>query len=459
MSFSIITVRTYDDEDDALFPRLDSMTGGPAFDADDGSLRELNARELEIYEFNGGVDRVLSLDSLTFEVAITDSRVVVWCKKFDKGGGWRGFGVTSLVIAGAANAVSHARAASRRKGKCLVGQVRYPWLAKVGYRSKQGMFSSVEEIRLLVEDGTSGSDRRRMALDLRLNSTESARSVAETIVRRAVDYRLARAPDLEPEERQSLEELQRDGVPRARGSDDFTMVHLAGGWVVRSKTARYPKTPDSETTVADPGAPAGEIGDVQEAESDDGEGPAASESVEPPESAGVEQDGAVFCHRCGRPFVEPEVFCPDCGSERRTRPTAATIDEDSEHPEATAPEVESGSDHSDGTEATTGETLPDEIPIRPIDEPATDDLKTPAVGDPANDTTGGVDDAGFATIADVSSLGGEPSGGVETFPCPSCACELPLIARFCAKCGEAITPQEEPGEPDPDATVRRPRRQ
>ena len=86
---------------------------------------------------------------------VTDSRVALACEMYDKGGGWVGFGAGGLLVAVTANAVSKARAASRSRGKVLVGHVRYPWLKSVGASTQSG-FGTSEAIRLEYSDKLPG---------------------------------------------------------------------------------------------------------------------------------------------------------------------------------------------------------------------------------------------------------------------------------------------------------------
>lgn len=65
------------------------------------------------------------LVDVQIRLLVTDARVIIYCDKWTKSGGWIGFGAGGMAVALAANAVSKARASSRRKGKLLVGHVRY----------------------------------------------------------------------------------------------------------------------------------------------------------------------------------------------------------------------------------------------------------------------------------------------------------------------------------------------
>lgn len=155
---------------------------------------------------HGALRRTVTLPSdLKWEILVTDSRVIVYCVKFDKGGGWGGFGLGGLAIAAAANAVSKAMAASRRKGKLLVAQVRYPWLQQTLATPKVDWKTS-GKVRLRVNAAPSGANRFIM-LELTVNKQTSALTVCHDIAVRAARYRLANDASMEPEERARFEEI------------------------------------------------------------------------------------------------------------------------------------------------------------------------------------------------------------------------------------------------------------
>lgn len=464
MPFSIITIRSQDEDGDALFPSLDAVNISPALEADDSTPRRLTARALEIYDFDGGTNRIIGIEDLRFEVAITNSRVVVWCRKFDKGGGWRGMGLGGLAFAAAANTVSHARAASRRKGKCLVGHIRYPWLKKVGYLAKQGMFTSQQEIRLVIEDGTAGANGRGMALDLRLSSSESAREVAEDILRRATDFRLAHAPDLDPEKRQTLEDRRKSGIPRATETTKFSLVSLPAAWVVRSDTARYPDLPAtaSPATESSDEANVGTVDPVPEPVEVAASTPVVERDRPVERSSDADSSLADFCHRCGYRFDAPEAFCPDCGAERRSRSRPSTPTSDSDPPEAGTSDDDMA---SESVEAGDDLSLEPDRPADPLSMTETLEGEVPERSETEEEQTSEDRLAGQTTPVPRNdeinpSLEGSRSSGQEsTNPCPACGRALPIEARFCSRCGGATAPPEMTPELDPDRTVRRPRRQ
>lgn len=137
-------------------------------------------------------DRKVKID-----VFVTDARFAVACSKFDKGGGWVGSGGFMVV----ANSVSKARAVLRSRGRMLVGQVRYPWIRRVGSSPKTGWAS---EEKLVFE--TSAGKGGDMQLTLTLPKNVDAGLVAAEIAKRAAAYRLA-AEDAAADARARLEAM------------------------------------------------------------------------------------------------------------------------------------------------------------------------------------------------------------------------------------------------------------
>lgn len=183
MSWSMLTVReNEDDGDGVLYPLPTLDVNGILLDGDDGECAPLITATTVHLQERGQQGRknatLLKAAEIKASINITDARVAIACTKYDKGGGWIG-GPTAL----AANAVSKARAAVRRRGKSLVGHIRYPWLWSVGYIEKTGWLSD-EQLRLVAIDKT-GSEKRILLLDLTLPKSTSAEKVAREIVQRA----------------------------------------------------------------------------------------------------------------------------------------------------------------------------------------------------------------------------------------------------------------------------------
>jgi hypothetical protein len=194
MSWNYFGVVDANNNDSALTPIL----------SDDGSIWpvELEPQDGEsVRHFETDAVRFLVKDAtgklvaddrmptdLKWHLLVTDSRVITYCEKFDKGGGWFGIGAAGAAVALTANAVSKARAASRRKGKLLVGHIRYPWLKMVSGTPKVDL-RTVETIRLWVlVPGTDG--REAAVVQISLKKGDDALTIAECVANRAATYRL-----------------------------------------------------------------------------------------------------------------------------------------------------------------------------------------------------------------------------------------------------------------------------
>lgn len=240
MSFNVLTIRSgADTGDDALYPTV-SDASGPAnitLDARDGQqVMQVVATSVRVLEAgSAGLKTVVKLQEVKIDVYVTDSRLALACQKYDKGGGWVGFGTGGVLVAVTANAVSKARAASRSRGKVLVGHVRYPWLKAVGASSKSG-FASSEAIRLEYSENHSGGPVRRL-VELTLPKNIDATLVAQEITRRAAAYRLANYPGMPAEEEAKFTSLSEEPPRLAPQPKNFAFVQMPTYYHANAATA------------------------------------------------------------------------------------------------------------------------------------------------------------------------------------------------------------------------------
>ena len=190
MPFNIITIREAEDQGpDDLYP----IVGDEhliRLDPEELPAQRYTAKAIIAKEWTGR--RMLSIGRVEdshIEMYVTDCRMAVASEKFLKGGTWIGFGAGGIAVAMTATAVSKIRARVRRRGKMLVGQVRYPWLKQIGFRPRRALRND-GQVRFIIEDGTQAG-RRTVVLDVGLTSNYDPREVATRILRRAVQYRLA----------------------------------------------------------------------------------------------------------------------------------------------------------------------------------------------------------------------------------------------------------------------------
>jgi|HubBroStandDraft_6_1064221.scaffolds.fasta_scaffold08288_6 hypothetical protein len=150
--------------------------------------------------------RIMRVPDIKATVLITDQRVAVACSKFDKGSTWTPLGgLASGAIALTGTAISKSRATKRRRGRMLVGQIRYPWLVNVGFTEKTG-FGSQELLRLGIVN-PDPNEANGLILDIDLSRGQSAREIARDIVRRAARYRLDNDSSMPSEEQRLTEAL------------------------------------------------------------------------------------------------------------------------------------------------------------------------------------------------------------------------------------------------------------
>jgi hypothetical protein len=229
MRYTICTVRpavAAAGDDGLLFPVPGAGPDSIALEHRDGSsVRELFARELSVRPAASRTP-ILRADDIRARVYVTDSRVAVACTKYDTGGGWIG-GPIALTL----NIASRVQAARRRRGKTLVGHVRYPWLRGV-YASHAKRWRGTELLRLVVE-GEGGPLR----LDLALPRGTDAPAVAADVIRRAARFRLDFDEDATDDERAELETLARLESLEPSEGDELAGRDLPTSWPPTSRSA------------------------------------------------------------------------------------------------------------------------------------------------------------------------------------------------------------------------------
>jgi hypothetical protein len=210
MTFNVLAVRDAADRDGRIWPVLAAQPGGMPVaeeDLDGDRIVRLPVSGVGVLEVTGGGQRrVFRSGDISGSLYITGGRAVFASASFDKGSTWVGFGGVGAAVALTATAVSKARAAARRRGKILTGQVRYPWLSSVQAHPRSGRGNS-EQLRL----GFSTCDQQNSwvpyLLDITLPpGTFSSLQAAQDIAQRAAAFRLAHYP-LTEEQRARFTEL------------------------------------------------------------------------------------------------------------------------------------------------------------------------------------------------------------------------------------------------------------
>jgi hypothetical protein len=242
MPFNVLAIRDAADGDGRVWPVLPAQPDGMLVaheDLDGERIVRLPVSSVAVLEVTGGGQRtVFASSDLAGTLYVTDGRVVFASANFDKGSTWVGFGGIGLAVALTATAVSKTRAASRRRGKILTGQVRYPWLSSVHAHPRSGR-GSREKLRLGFATCDEQGSWIPYLLDVTLPAgTFSALQAAQDIARRAAAFRLAHYSPAEGQ-RVALIELASAPVLAPPAAGQFAGYVMPGSSAVGGSTA-YP---------------------------------------------------------------------------------------------------------------------------------------------------------------------------------------------------------------------------
>lgn len=113
------------EHDDPLYPRFSTAAEGPMVTPQDGVPARFVARAISVVDPSRSTDRpVLHFENIRASVSVTRSRVVFFCRDYDKGGGFGFFlGGLGFLVALISWVVRRIRAGSRSRGLTLVGQI------------------------------------------------------------------------------------------------------------------------------------------------------------------------------------------------------------------------------------------------------------------------------------------------------------------------------------------------
>jgi hypothetical protein len=197
----ILRVREIGDatDDGARWPVPSSEPGGWLVDLEEGDGDPARMRwmpvtgVLEQEVLPGGAKTLNKLAKVSGFAYVTDARLVLAIENFDKGGTYVGFGGVGAAVGLAATGISKARAAHRRKGKVLVGHVRWQWAKAIAVQPGNGKTHSSGTIRAVCET-RNGTETMLYRLDLTVPGAVPALAVARDCIQRAASWRLARFP-------------------------------------------------------------------------------------------------------------------------------------------------------------------------------------------------------------------------------------------------------------------------
>jgi hypothetical protein len=174
-------------------------------------------------------------------VTITDRRVVLACRAFDRGSSYGGFGGGAALIGLGLTAISRARAKSRTAGQCFGGHLRYEWLSAVGYqqagtglgRSLAGLVDVPIGI-LTVVSWDRGRNWRLHIGGVKGHVTPA--ETAELVAHTAIGVRLDREDELNEEQITSLRHA-RDSLDLKAGPGETKAVRITGAWAMSYRPA------------------------------------------------------------------------------------------------------------------------------------------------------------------------------------------------------------------------------
>lgn len=215
--FTVMAIRTADDEDGTVYPLVgDDACVIELEDSDGGPPVWHRAKKLTVNAFDGDATRgkrTLSLEDVDVDFGFTESRFLVAVEKWTKGGGWIGMGVGGVAFALAANAVSKARAKHRRKGKFLLGQMRFEWIVRVGYSDRES-FRSPAAVQVQCVANVDGDARRHVLLIEDVRKDVDATVLGQALIKKVAAHRLANSTTLTADDRATLQTLVAEGETR-----------------------------------------------------------------------------------------------------------------------------------------------------------------------------------------------------------------------------------------------------
>lgn len=296
MTYNVLAVCENGEENFPVYPALNDDIQVMAEALDGGFGQPVQVSRVVIRRKVGNsYTTVTETKDLSFQVWITASRVIVYCKKFEKGGGWVGWGLGGLAVAVVANSVSHAMAANRRKGKALVGNIRYPWISSVMFSPRAG-FGTENDVRIAFVDGTDDS-RPDCDITFTIERHNDANRLARHIVDRTIAYRYSTGEEMDADELRRFEELRTSGLAAAPAKGRLTSYKIPSSWRVPLGLTTVPGAPPPF-----PPGPPGSATSLTTQETGSDAPPAIPAATR-----------AAFCEMCGS-IELGENFCTDCGA-------------------------------------------------------------------------------------------------------------------------------------------------
>ena len=153
-------------------------------------------------------------------VFVTDSRVVIACEKYNKGNGGRWVGGLTAI---AANAITRGVEGRLRRGKILVGHVRYEWLAMLAYYRKVSWLTEEKLVLLYVD-----TQKTKWRVIITFKKQVNAADVANDILRRACYYRTRMLDEIDEKEAAFYDRFLNRGelIPQSEKPDGASSIAM-----------------------------------------------------------------------------------------------------------------------------------------------------------------------------------------------------------------------------------------
>lgn len=194
---------------------------------------------------NGEWVRVFHADDIPLVVYTTNRRLVVYCKKWTKGGFIGTTGPIGLAVALTTAAVSGAAAARKRKGTALAGHIRWEWVALIAWRRRA--FGQRNALVLQTVDCTDGR-RSECRLIIEFSGYVDEVTFAKGIARRVAKRWLDSDTSMTDEDREKWERTASDPQWEVRGKTVSILTlprhHLLTAEGVPAEVAEQSPAPD-----------------------------------------------------------------------------------------------------------------------------------------------------------------------------------------------------------------------
>jgi hypothetical protein len=298
MTYNVLAVCENGEENFPIYPTLndDLLVMGEPLDGGFGETIQVS-RVTVRRKVGNSYQTVMQTKDLSFQVWVTASRVVFYCKKFEKGGGWVGFGLGGLAVAIVANSVSAAVAANRRKGKALIGNIRYPWVSSVMFSPRSG-YGSENDVRIAYVDGTEDS-RPDCDITFSIERHRDANLLARHIADRVIAYRYSSGEEMDADVLARFETLRTSGLAAVPAKGRLSSYKIPTSWRVPIGMTKVPSAVPTRPT----GPPAMPVSSA----------PVLPVEVIPPIEVAPTASRPAFCESCGSVELGDN-FCTDCGA-------------------------------------------------------------------------------------------------------------------------------------------------